>query len=92
MNNPTRPSVLTTADIERIVIAMSKAGGASVKIQDPRVSQVQSWLIGLFGAGMVSSALWLASSVSDLKLIAARQSVQFEQMDRRITKLEGIKP
>jgi hypothetical protein len=92
MNNFTRPSSLTSADIEKIVAAISKTGGASVRIQDPRVSQFQNWLIGIFGAGMVGSALWLANSVSDLKILAERQTVQFEQLDRRVSRLEGARP
>ena len=92
MNPQTRPPVLSTADIERIVHALSKRGGANVSIQDPRVSQVQMWIFGLVGAGIVGAALWVANSISDLKVVAERQTVLIEQLERRITRLEERRP
>lgn len=86
----TRPSALSPDDVSKIVKALETHGG-SVNIQDPRVSQVQMWILGLVGTGIVGAALWLANSVNQLKIVAERQTVLIEQIERRVSRLEERK-
>lgn len=78
---------MTEAEIERIVAAIGKRG-ANVNIQDPRVSQVQTWLIGLVGAGAIVAMGWMANSIDSLNRTMERNNVQLEYMERRIARLE----
>jgi hypothetical protein len=74
--------------LERAVEKMLESGGASVTVQDPRVSQVQTWLIGLVGAGIIISLGWLANSVDSLNRNFAAMTEWKTFTDRRIDTLE----
>jgi hypothetical protein len=63
-------------------------GGASVTVQDPRVSQVQTWLIGLVGTGIIIALGWLANSVDSLNRNFAAMSQWKEYVDHRLDSLE----
>ena len=76
------------AALERAVEKMLESGGASVTVQDPRVSQVQNWLIGLVGAGIVITLGWLANSVDNLNRNFAAMTEWKVYTDRRIDQLE----
>jgi hypothetical protein len=75
-------------DIELIVAKIS-GGGASVTVTDPRVSQIQNWLIGLVGLGIIASLGWLANSVDSLNRNFAAVSQWKEYVDRRLDQLEA---
>lgn len=62
--------------------------GASITVQDPRVNQVQTWLIGLVGMGIIVALGWLANSVDNLNRNFAAFSEWKNYTDRRIDKLE----
>lgn len=73
--------------VEEIVRAVETRGG-SVTIQDPRVSQVQTYMIGLVGLGIIGALGWLATSVDRLNRNFERVSVTLDYMERRISDLE----
>ena len=80
--------------ITRLEEAMAKlleSGGANVTLQDPRVSQVQNWLIGLVGAGIIMALGWMANSVDNLNRNFAAIAQWKEYVDRRLDHLEGRK-
>lgn len=80
--------------ITRLEEAMAKlleSGGANVTLQDPRVSQVQNWLIGLVGAGIIMALGWMANSVDNLNRNFAAIAQWKEYVDRRLDNLEGRK-
>lgn len=74
--------------LERAVEKMLESGGASVTVQDPRVSQVQTWLIGLVGTGIIIALGWLANSVDSLNRNFAALSQWKEYVDHRLNALE----
>lgn len=63
-------------------------GGASVTVQDPRVSQIQTWLIGLVGTGIIIVLGWLANSVDNLNRNFAAIAEWRGFVDRRLDNLE----
>lgn len=83
----TGKSVMSQADVDKIIKMLESRGG-SVSIQDPRVTQVQTWLIGLIGIGIIVALGWLASSVDSLNRSFAGLSVWKEYTDQRISNLE----
>lgn len=62
--------------------------GASITVQDPRVNQVQTWLIGLVGTGIIVALGWLANSVDSLNRNFAALSQWKEYVDHRLNELE----
>lgn len=52
--------------------------GARVQIQDPRVSSVQNWLLGLIGAGIVGGIIWVGTNISGLRETVVRLVTQNE--------------
>lgn len=78
---------MSQADVDRLVKALEQRGG-QVSIQDPRVSQVQTWLIGLVGLGVIMALGWLATSVDRLNRNFERITVMQDYMERRLTALE----
>ena len=63
-------------------------GGATVTVQDPRVSQIQTWLIGLVGAGIIVVLGWLANSVDNLNRNFAAITEWRGFVDSRLQNLE----
>lgn len=61
----TRAPVLSEQQVERIVSAMQRSG-ASVNVSDPRVSQVQTWILGMVGVGIIAACGWMAQSIGTL--------------------------
>lgn len=78
-----RPSVLTSGDISRLVKAMEKHGG-NVTIQDPRVSQVQAWIFGIVGASIVGMGIWMINSINTLNKTMERVVTTNEYTVQRI--------
>ena len=74
-------------DIELIAARIS--GGATISVQDPRVNQVQTWLIGIVGLGIIMSLGWLASSVDNLNRNFAAISQWKQYVDQRLDHLEN---
>jgi hypothetical protein len=69
-------------------VANLLGNGASITVQDPRVNQVQTWLIGLVGLGIIVSLGWLANSVDALNRNFAALSQWKEYVDHRLDDLE----
>jgi hypothetical protein len=65
-----------------------KSDGASVVMHDPRVSQVQTWIIGMVGAGIIVVLGWLANSVDNLNRNFAAFSEWRTFVEQRLQKLE----
>ena len=85
MNTATR---LHPEDIKLIASEIA-GGGASVTVADPRVSQVQTWLLGLVGLGIIASLGWLANSVDSLNRNFAAFAEWKGYADQRIERLEN---
>jgi hypothetical protein len=74
--------------LEEAMGKLLEAGGANIQLQDPRVSQVQNWLIGIVGAGIIVTLGWLATSVDSLNRNFAALSQWKEYVDHRLDALE----
>ena len=79
----TRPAAISEEDVNRLAKILERRGG-TMTIQDPRINQVQNWLIGLVGAGMISAMLWLANSVDNLNKNFAGMSVWKDYTEHRV--------
>ena len=75
--------------LEQCIEDALKTGGAQVTVQDPRVSQVQNWILGGVGAGIIVVIGWLANSVDNLNRNFSALSEWRVSTDRRIENLEG---
>lgn len=62
--------------IERLITS----GGASVTVQDPRVSSMTRWVATLLGGAALAVMLWVAQSINRLN----------ETMSRVVTQNEAI--
>jgi len=74
--------------LEEAMGKLLESGGANIQLQDPRVSQVQTWLIGCVGAGIIIALGWLANSVDSLNRNFAALSQWKEYVDHRLDSLE----
>lgn len=66
----TKPSALSSNDINRIVEAL-QTHGAQIAIQDPRVSSAQNWLLATIGGAIILVGAWLIKSVNELNTTMA---------------------
>jgi hypothetical protein len=78
---------MSEEDVNRLAKILERRGG-TVSIQDPRVSQIQTWLIGLVGLGIILSLGWLATSVDSLNRNFAGIAVWKDYVDQRLNNLE----
>jgi c-di-GMP-related signal transduction protein len=53
-------------DIEKIMKVMSERG-ASVRVDDPRVTKATNWLLAAIAAGLLAGFLSMFSSINQLK-------------------------
>ena len=74
--------------LEAALSNLLDSGGANVQLQYPRVSQVQNWLIGLVGTGIILSLAWMANSVDNLNRNFAAIAQWKEYVDHRLESLE----
>jgi hypothetical protein len=79
-----KPVHLSDQDIERITTRLSRSG-ASVTVQDPRVSGAFRWLAGIFATIVVMVMVWVASSINRLNETLARVATQNEALIRTMT-------
>ena len=79
-------------DIEAIAERLTQ-GGATITVQDPRVSSVNRWLYTVFGATFTGVGLWLVASVNTLNVNVERLIVQMasqqQQTSQRFTSTEN---
>lgn len=67
----TRPA-LTEEQLQRLIQAVQQMrGGASVNVQDPRLSAVRNWVLGVVGTGSISVMTWLCVTVNELRITIA---------------------
>ena len=64
--------------LERTVEEMLKSGGASVTVQDPRVSSWNRWIATLMGGIALLVMAWVATSINDLNATMSRLVAQNE--------------
>jgi hypothetical protein len=77
MTSPdTRPPAITQAQIDAIIAALQRPGGANVNVSDPRVSQVQTWILGVVGIGLIGAGTWVGQSISELSIAVATLQAQ----------------
>lgn len=74
----TRTPVITEEQLQRIITAMQRHG-ASVNVSDPRVSQVQTWILGLVGMGLIAAGAWVAQSISTLSTTVTAAVARLDQ-------------
>lgn len=77
----TRPPVITEEQLERIVRAMQRHG-ASVNVADPRVSAVQTWIIGLVGVGLIAAGTWVGQSINTLSATLSTAITRLDQQGK----------
>lgn len=53
--------------------------GASIRMEDKRVSQALNWLYGVFGTAFIGLGLWIGTSINELNLNMARVLVKMDQ-------------
>lgn len=68
------------AALEERIEKLLEGGGASVTIQDPRVSILTRWLMTLLGGLALAVMIWVAASINRLN----------ETMSRVVTQNEAI--
>lgn len=79
MSTPdTRTPVITEEQLKRIEAALQRSG-ASVSVSDPRVSQVQTWILGLVGMGLIAAGAWVGQSISTLSATLAAAVSRLDQ-------------
>jgi hypothetical protein len=69
--------------LERNVEELLNAGGASVTIQDPRVSALTRWMFGSLGTLAIGSILWGVKSINDLNITVQRVVTQMAEESKR---------
>ena len=79
---------MSEEDVNRLARILERRGG-TVSIQDPRVSQIQTWMIGLVGLGIIMALGWLATSVDSLNRNFAAFSQWKQYVDIRLDHLEN---
>jgi hypothetical protein len=96
----TRPSSMTPEEIERILKAV-ETQGASIRVSDPRLSQIIAWAAIALGTLFTGAVTWGVKSVSDLNTNVAilieqrktdREDTQrlHEDNDRIARRLEAL--
>jgi predicted Zn-dependent protease len=76
----TRPAI-TEEQLQRLIAAIQRSGGAHVEVSDPRVSQVQTWILGLVGVGVIAAGGWVAQSISTLSQTVSTAVTRLDQQD-----------
>lgn len=91
MSSPdTRTPVITEEQLQRLLHAMERSG-ASVSVSDPRMSQLQTWILGLVGIGLIGAGAWVGQSINTLSTtlstaltIQAQQGKTIEDHEQRL--------
>lgn len=84
MNPPTpetRTPAITEEQLQRLLAAIQRSG-ANVNLSDPRVSQVQTWILGLVGIGLIAAGGWVGQSISTLSTAVAAAVLRLDQQDK----------
>lgn len=78
-----RPSVVSKGDIDRILKAIENRGG-NINISDPRVSQIQTWVLSSVGVVLLALGAWLVSSINNLNSTMQRVVTTNEWMAKTV--------
>lgn len=73
----TRPAI-TEEQLQRLVHAIQRSG-ASVNLSDPRVSQLQTWIIGVVGVGLIAAGAWVGQSIWALSATVTSAITRLDQ-------------
>jgi hypothetical protein len=75
----TRPAI-TEEQLQRLVQSIERMRSeGNVSLTDPRVSQVQTWILGLVGMGLIAAGCWVAQSISTLSSTVAASVQRLDQ-------------
>jgi hypothetical protein len=87
----TRPSSMTPEEIERILKAV-ETQGASIRVSDPRLSQIIAWAAIALGTLFTGAITWGVKSVSDLNTNVAIliEQRQIEKIPNGCTKTTTV--
>lgn len=83
----TRDYELSDEQFERLTRAIQGRGGRIV-YQDSRFDKFRDWALALLGAGILGALGWLANSVDNLNRNMAAANVHWEDLDKRISRME----
>lgn len=72
---------MTREQADRL-IALMERNGASVNVTDPRVSAVQTWILGLVGVGLIAAGAWVGQSISTLSTTVTGAVTRIDQYGR----------
>lgn len=83
----TRDYELSDDQFEKLTRAIQKRGG-SVIFQDSRLDKFRDWALAAIGTGILCALGWLANSVDNLNRNMAAANVRWEDLDKRISRME----
>lgn len=82
----TRPSAITEEQLNRLLQdvrrMLEQRGGGGITVTDPRVSQVQTWILGLVGMGLIAAGCWVGQSINVLSTSVAAAVLRLDQQDK----------
>lgn len=82
----TRSPAITEEQLKRLEqqferLLHQRSGGA-ITVTDPRVSQVQTWILGLVGMGLIAAGCWVGQSINVLSGAVAAAVLRLDQQDK----------
>jgi len=86
INPETRPPAITEEQLQRLLQSIERMRSeGNVSLTDPRVSQVQTWILGLVGMGLIAAGCWVAQSIGTL---SSTVSASVQRLDQYGTTLQ----
>jgi hypothetical protein len=72
-----------TALEEKLAKLAESSGGASITVQDPRVSSLTRWVFATLGTLAVGSIIWGVKSINDLNITVQSVVTQMAEESKR---------
>jgi hypothetical protein len=89
----TRPSSMSPEEVERILKSLGDRG-ASIRLSDPRLSQIIAWAAICLGTLFTGALTWGVKSINDLNtnvaILIEQQKMSREDADRLDRRLEAL--
>ena len=83
----TRPSTMSQEDLDRFMEKLARHG-ASVKIDDARVTSFQTWVLATIGITLVGVGGWGIKSINDLNQTMTVVVTQNAYRDKQLQRVE----
>ncbi len=83
----TRPPTLSPEEMDRLLERLADRG-ARITMVDPRVTSVQTWILGTIGVAVVGLAGWGIQSINNLNNTMTRVLTQNEYRDDHVNRIE----